>query len=230
MAILDLAGKKFNRLTVKSFAYCKDNVSHWNCVCDCGKEVIVKGYLIKNNNTKSCGCLKIDMSREKARKMYMDNKKKCEIIIEKDYAKIKLTNCNEFALIDIEDIPKVKDYSWRRIGDFYPTAKINGKNKCLHRIIMPNDDKRFVTDHINRNRLDNRKCNLRIVTQSVNCTNRSLSSKNKTGYKNIWFSKERNRYIVLYSQHHKKHYVGSYRDLETAVQKLEEYKKEHNYE
>jgi hypothetical protein len=106
--------------------------------------------------------------------------------------------------------------------------KINGKNKYLHRIIMPNDNKDLVTDHINRNPMDNRKCNLRIVNQSVNCTNRSLSSKNKTGYKNIWFSKERNRYIVIFSQNYKKHYVGSYRDLETAVQKLEEYKKEHN--
>jgi hypothetical protein len=168
------------------------------------------------------------MSREKARKMSINNKKKCEIIIEKDYAKIKMSNCEEFALIDIEDIPKVKDYCWRRLGKYYPTAKINGKNKYLHRIIMPNDNKDLVTDHINRNPMDNRKCNLRIVNQSVNCTNRSLSSKNKTGYKNIWFSKERNRYIVIFSQNYKKHYVGSYRDLETAVQKLEEYKKEHN--
>jgi hypothetical protein len=228
MAILDLAGKKFNRLTVKSFAYCKDNVSHWNCVCDCGKEVIVKGYLMKNNNTKSCGCLKADKSREKVKILSVLNKKPSEIIIEKDCAKIKMSNCDDFALIDIEDIPKVKDYCWRRLGKYYPTAKINGKNKYLHRIIMPNDNKDLVTDHINRNPLDNRKCNLRIVNQSVNCTNRSLSSKNKTGYKNIWFSKERNRYIVIFSQNYKKHYVGSYRDLETAVQKLEEYKKEHN--
>jgi len=30
----------------------------WLCMCDCGVEKIISGYDIKNNHTKSCGCLK----------------------------------------------------------------------------------------------------------------------------------------------------------------------------
>lgn len=35
----------------------------WRCVCDCGREHLVAGALLKNGNTTSCGCLR----REKAR-------------------------------------------------------------------------------------------------------------------------------------------------------------------
>ena len=227
--LLNLVGQKFNKLTVKSFAYCKGGNSYWNCVCDCGKDHIAKGSALKYGSTKSCGCYKSYTSMLNAKKMGKRNKKNNEITIENGYAKIKMSNCDEFALIDIEDIPKIKDYCWwYHKENYYPTARINGKHINLHRIIMPNDDKRFVTDHINRQPLDNRKCNLRIVTQCVNMQNTGLRSTNTSGYKNISYISTRGIYAVYIKRNHKNHYVGSYRDLETAVQKLEEYKKEHN--
>lgn len=54
---LDLTGKKFARLTVTSFAYVKNKRTYWNCVCDCGKEIILMGKNLTNGNTKSCGCI-----------------------------------------------------------------------------------------------------------------------------------------------------------------------------
>lgn len=57
---LDLAGKKFNRLTViKDCGKVKrgENVK-WVCLCDCGNTAIVQGSYLKNGNTKSCGCYK----------------------------------------------------------------------------------------------------------------------------------------------------------------------------
>lgn len=38
----------------------------------------------------------------------------------------------------------------------------------LHKLIMPNCPKGYVVDHINRDTLDNRRCNLRYVTRSIN--------------------------------------------------------------
>lgn len=38
----------------------------------------------------------------------------------------------------------------------------------MHRLVMGNFDKDFVVDHINGNSLDNRKCNLRVVTSFDN--------------------------------------------------------------
>ena len=42
----------------------------------------------------------------------------------------------------------------------------------LHKLIMPNCPKGYVVDHINRDTLDNRRCNLRYVTRSLNGFNR----------------------------------------------------------
>lgn len=80
-------------------------------------------------------------------------------------------------LVDAEDFDLLNKYSWwvsvrgKRIGVFRST-KVNGKNKTIqmHREIMqPEAD--LVVDHINRNRLDNRRCNLRICTQFENARN-----------------------------------------------------------
>lgn len=74
------------------------------------------------------------------------------------------------AIIDSEDIHKVKYYKWRLNGAGYV---INTPKKqpviFLHRIIMDTDQ---IVDHINHNTLDNRKSNLRIVTKSQNGMNK----------------------------------------------------------
>lgn len=55
---LELIGKKFGRLTVKSRAEnSKNGHTRWLCLCDCGEEVTYKGSLIKNSVRESCGCL-----------------------------------------------------------------------------------------------------------------------------------------------------------------------------
>lgn len=45
----------------------------------------------------------------------------------------------------------------------------------LHKIIMGKPPKGFVTDHINRNKLDNRRCNLRFLTYRMNTLNTERS-------------------------------------------------------
>jgi len=55
--ILNLVGRKFNRLTVVSFNRIEKNKSLWDCICECGKEVTVIGSNLTNGNTKSCKCL-----------------------------------------------------------------------------------------------------------------------------------------------------------------------------
>ncbi|MGL5732317.1 MAG: hypothetical protein ACRCX5_14505 [Bacteroidales bacterium] len=62
----DMSGLTFNRLTVLSRA---DNVNMramWNCLCSCGKELIVSGKHLRNKSVQSCGCLNkeiLDKSR-----------------------------------------------------------------------------------------------------------------------------------------------------------------------
>ena len=56
--ILDLSGRKYNKLLVIKYAYTKDSQVYWNCLCDCGNETTVYRSDLVQNKTKSCGCLK----------------------------------------------------------------------------------------------------------------------------------------------------------------------------
>lgn len=74
------------------------------------------------------------------------------------------------AIIDTEDLSKVRYTKWKLSASGYAmnTPKFKGGNKHMSRVILDTDQ--FV-DHINHNRLDNRKSNLRIVTKSHNQMN-----------------------------------------------------------
>lgn len=56
--IIDLTGKKFNKLTVKEILFIRDGKAIWECVCDCGKLVKVCSYDLTHNKQKSCRCYK----------------------------------------------------------------------------------------------------------------------------------------------------------------------------
>jgi hypothetical protein len=84
--------------------------------------------------------------------------------------------------IDKEDYLKFKKHSIF-IVRHYPNTESERlsvrtyKDKKLYelsRLIM-NPDKGLQVDHINRNRLDNRKENLRVVSRSVNMRNRTVA-------------------------------------------------------
>lgn len=63
--IRDLNGQKFNRWTVLSFAYIKDGKAWWNCKCECGTEKAVMGTALTGGGSQSCGCARVDFSRER---------------------------------------------------------------------------------------------------------------------------------------------------------------------
>lgn len=77
---------------------------------------------------------------------------------------------NKEVIIDKETYDLMYKFNWS-INRNYVIATIN--NKRLSRIIMKCDDPNLIVDHINGNTLDNRKCNLRIVTEEQNAMNKS---------------------------------------------------------
>ena len=86
-----------------------------------------------------------------------------------------------YAIIDTDDYARVKDYKWGL------SKKHVYSKKCgwLHRFVLRKDCN---IDHINRNGLDNRKCNLRQTNVSLNAANSKLNSRNKSGFKGVsWF-------------------------------------------
>ena len=50
-------GNKYGYLTVTSFAYTKNGLAYWNCICDCGNKVVRRGNDLRMKPFASCGCL-----------------------------------------------------------------------------------------------------------------------------------------------------------------------------
>jgi hypothetical protein len=59
---IDLTGKRFGRLVALS--YVGGNGFRYLCLCDCGKEKLVRGDDLRRSRSKSCGCLQIEMVKK----------------------------------------------------------------------------------------------------------------------------------------------------------------------
>ncbi|MBC2037885.1 AP2 domain-containing protein [Listeria marthii] len=66
--VIDLANKKFGRLTVKEFVRSENGNAVWKCVCICGNEKEVLALNLKRGHVHSCGCLARDNGRKHADK------------------------------------------------------------------------------------------------------------------------------------------------------------------
>ena len=130
-----------------------------------------------------------------------------------EYKLIPLTR-GAFAKVDNEDFEKVKDINWSLYGRGYAC----GNKAVLHRLIM-NNPKGFDVDHINHDKLDNRKFNLRICTRRENNINRkTLSILTKTSlYKGVCWDKSRNKWRANVGYNGKKIHLGRFEnELEAA--------------
>lgn len=138
-----------------------------------------------------------------------------EIII---YNKDKSERCR--AVIDTEDIPKINNTVWSLASGGYIRTKYknSGKSTCLHRVIMGIENKglEILVDHINMNKLDNRKCNLRVVNKSQNSMNRTTPSNNTYSFRGISYDKRRNKFRAYIKINGKQISLGYYNSFGNA--------------
>ncbi|MFJ5625297.1 hypothetical protein ACIQD3_21940 [Peribacillus loiseleuriae] len=92
--IEDLTGKKYGRLAVLEFGYKRNNKFYWLARCECGKVDCYRHDKLKDNHTKSCGCLAKENKGPKAKedrevKVLNDHygKYKCKDNFELEYAR-----------------------------------------------------------------------------------------------------------------------------------------------
>lgn len=93
---------------------------------------------------------------------------------------------------------------------------------ALHRVIM-DAPKGLEVDHINHNRLDNRRINLRLVTHQQNLANMSMHRDNSSGHKNIYWQINRKCWQVQINRNGKKFHLGSFKDINKAIKAKDEF-------
>lgn len=133
--------------------------------------------------------------------------------------KIKLTEGKygiQYTLVDNNLFKELSKYRW-----FYSHGYacmcipgLKGKRIYMHRFILKVDGN---IDHINKNKLDNRKKNLREANKRINSINRGLQSNNTSGYKGISWNKGLGKWEAYIWNNRVKITLGYYKSINIAI-------------
>lgn len=116
--------------------------------------------------------------------------------------KVLLRNTGHYAIVDEEDFEKVNSFSpWYENDQGYAIKKTRRGSKNISirmHALINNTPKGLVTDHINGDRLDNRKENLRSVGQMINVWNAECIGRKHEVYdlpRGVSYDKSRGQYV-----------------------------------
>lgn len=211
----DLTGKTFGKLTVlyqdedDYISPAGKHYSKWVCQCSCKEKNIISVMTsqLTSGKTKSCGCFKVEKASKRLKK---GNK----YDLSKEYGIGYCNNTGKEFYFDLEDYDKIKNYSWNENYHGYAEANLNKTGHVyIHKLVVNYP----IVDHINRKKLDNRKCNLRPATAKENNRNQQKSSRNTSGYIGVYWDKRIKKWIasIIINKHTK--YLGSSDDIEKAL-------------
>jgi len=122
---------------------------------------------------------------------------------------ISLTNSDKKVLISQEDYDMILKYTWCIIPKGYVVGTVNKKIIRIHRFIM-HAQKGQLIDHQNRNKLDNRRENLRVHTQLQNGQNKTISKTKSSKYRGVYYVKRDKNYKVEFVYNKKNIYIGKF--------------------
>jgi hypothetical protein len=136
--------------------------------------------------------------------------------IESDYC-VGIFDNGEEMKFDVIDLETVSAHQWFIDSTGYPSSCENGKTVRLHRFLFREIPAGKVIDHINRDKFDNRRCNLRICSQKENVNNSSVRCTNKSGVPGVFFDKRANRWRSQIYRNGKTTHIGIFDSFDEAV-------------
>lgn len=123
----------------------------------------------------------------------------------------------------------LKQHSFSDNGSGYAVARVNGEKQYIHHLVLPKKEG-FVVDHINGNKYDNRRQNLRLITQRENAINAKTSKNNKSGQTGVFFDTRINKWLARISPNGKSIHLGSFETIEEATQVRKKAEKEYGFD
>jgi hypothetical protein len=119
---------------------------------------------------------------------YNQNDELCDVD-DASYVKLELLGRakkleSNYFIIDKIYLEKVIKHNWYLDSNGYPMT-YTARSKTLHKNLLGKQQDGYVIDHINRNKLDNRLNNLRVITKKENSYNRTKNKSSKNKYKGV---------------------------------------------
>jgi len=138
--------------------------------------------------------------------------------------KIKLTH-GKIAIVDKDNFEWLNQWKWYCSDGGYAVRskhvrlgvnRYSSKKIWMHRLINLTP-KGYITDHINRDKLDNRRKNLRNANKSINSINRANPVNNTSGYKGVYWDKFNKKWRAEIKVNYKKISLGRYKNIVDAI-------------
>jgi hypothetical protein len=147
-----------------------------------------------------------------------------ELILHQDYAELILRNIKHEEVgrvkVDVSDIPLVQNHRWH-IALGYAITQIQQKQIRMHRLLL-DASPLFQVDHINHDRLDNRRKNLRLCTKQQNHFNRQEGENNSSGRIGVVYAKREKKWQAQIVVNQKAIWLGYHKTFESAVRARKE--------
>lgn len=128
---------------------------------------------------------------------------------------VRLTK-GRFALIDESDLDLVQESSWHLTSTGYAACRKNNKILFMHRMLLQAPDD-IQVDHIDRDRLNNRRSNLRLATNQENAQNKSKAPEASSKYKGVHYRPESKIWRAYIDIDGHRTYLGNFSNEEVAA-------------
>lgn len=129
-------------------------------------------------------------------------------------------NKGAVTIVDEGDYDRLMKYKWRISEKGYAMRTQVDKGKAsgilMHRMLL-DPPKGFMADHINGDRLDNRRCNLRIANALENSRNRANNHNSRSKYKGVAWKVANNKWQARIRIVGKQHHIGLFDTEEDAA-------------
>ena len=129
-----------------------------------------------------------------------------------------------YALVD-DDQAHLLEHKWYLNKDGYAIRTVC-KTIYMQQEILDVDEG-LIRDHENRNKLDNRKANLRALTKTQNKQNRPSVKGSTSKYRGVYMHPVHKTWQAVCRLNGKAHYLGTFKDEDEAGKVASEFRRTH---
>lgn len=171
--------------------------SLWLCECSCGNVRSVRSGNLVSGRARSCHKCPVNTYMVVGNTAIGKTRKGLEFTIDKEY------------------LDMARNYTWNIDCNGYVTSTVGKDTISLHRLVMGPSGK--LIDHIDQDKTNNTKANLRIASSSLNSFNAGIRPTNTSGYPGVCWHKGECKWRVQINANGKRHNLGSFKDINVAI-------------